>query len=65
MSNNLNYYIQVQKVPKKLIAEKMNISPQYLSRLLSKPIEELTIGQVEGICKAIKLTLKLYLEQEL
>lgn len=64
-SNNLNYYIQVQKVAKKDIAKKLSISPQYLSKLLSRPLEELTIGQIKGICNAIGLTFRLYLEQEM
>ena len=50
---SLEELIKTSGVPKSRIAKSMNISPQWLSTLLSKDTNDLTINQLSGIVRAI------------
>lgn len=53
----LEQLIKDSRVEKRTIAKKMGISPQWLSVLLAKPQDELTIKQLRSIVHAIGLEL--------
>jgi predicted XRE-type DNA-binding protein len=53
----LHELIRTSKVEKRKIAKSMGISPQWLSALLAKDPDDLTINQLRSIVQAIGLEL--------
>ena len=53
----INDLIKVSGKSKSTIAKEMGISPQWLSVLLSKHPDDLTVGQLKQICTALGLQL--------
>jgi predicted XRE-type DNA-binding protein len=62
---DIQLLVRQQKVQKKVIAEKMGISPQALSRLLNKGTDGLSINQLQEIMNAIGLQIAIYIEDRI
>lgn len=61
----LHELIKSAKIEKRQIAKNMNISPQWLSVLLAKNSDDLTISQLRSIVRAIGLDLNVSIDVRL
>ena len=59
----LEAIIKQSGISKKKIAKSLNISPQWLSKLLSKDTEDLTVRQVKDILRVIGIDMSIVLEE--
>ncbi len=61
-STGLETLIKQSGISKKKIAKTLKISPQWLSKLLSKDPEDLTIRQLKDILGAIHIDMSILIE---